>query len=413
MIGGRLCEVMALTGAFEPRPLVHSTGATWRIARFPLEFAMGDLRDGASVDRAMDGCDAVVHLARGGDAVMRRGLDNVLRAAVSHRVLRLVHISSVAVYGSEPPPDSVSEAAVTRSDLPYGNAKLEQEHRVLGYHRRHGLDVVILRPPNIYGPFASFTVGMVNALRSNGVAIVDGGRNPCNLVYVDNLVEAIFLALWRPEASGQVFHVTDPEPVSWERCITDHAALVGVDVPRVPAAALLRPPREHLLRDSLRALPGVLTDGEFWRPLMRLAMVKRGHTILSGWFGLLPERTQRAVRERLRRAASVRRNGSQERRFRADHPFIANQKRTVAHSSEKARRLLGYTAPVSYDEGMRLTAAWLRQAQLLPPQEPERQPVPAANPSGEIENPEAPMIVAVPPPDERKEQFLTEQYDQQ
>ena len=70
-IGGRLCEVMALSHAFEPRPFVHTTGSAWRIARFPLDFALGDLGDGRAVDRAMDGCDAVVHLARGNDEIGR------------------------------------------------------------------------------------------------------------------------------------------------------------------------------------------------------------------------------------------------------------------------------------------------------------------------------------------------------
>ena len=371
-IGGRLCEVMALTGAFAARPFVHSTGSAWRIARFPLEFAIGDLCDGASVNRAMDGCDAVVHLARGDDAVMQRGLENVLRAAVAHRASRFVHISSVAVYGSQPSPDSVSEATAQRSDLRYGNTKLEQEHRVLRYRRRYGLDVVILRPPNVYGPFASFTVGMVSTLRSHGVAIVDDGRNPCNLVYVDNLVQAIFLALWRPEAPGQVFHVTDPLPVSWERCITDHAALVGVEVPRVAAEELLPPARERVLRGELRALPEAIAESAFWRPLTRIPIVRRG-------FQSLPEQTKHAVRRWLGGSERVQRSGSQERRFRADHPFIAGQKRRVAHSSEKARRLLGYTAPVSYDEGMRLTEAWARQAQIL--DAPAPSPIRGASPA--------------------------------
>jgi len=354
LIGGRLCEVMALSGAFEPRPFVHSTGSAWRIARFPLDFAIGDLCNAASVDRAMDGCDAVVHLARGDAAVMRRGLENVLRAAVTHRVPRFVHISSVAVYGSQPPPQSTSEAPATRSDLPYGNAKLEQEHRVLRYRRRHGLDVVVLRPPNVYGPFASFTLGMVDTIRSHGVAIVDGGRNPCNLVHVDNLVEAILLSLWKPEAPGQVFHVTDGEPVSWERCITDHGALLRVEVPHVTTAELVPATRERLVRDSLRAL----SEGEVCRALARIPVVKRG-------FQSLPDQAKQAIRAWLRAREPVRRNGSPERRFRADHPFIAGQKRAVAHSSAKARRLLGYTAPVSYEEGMRLTEAWLRQARAL------------------------------------------------
>ena len=403
-IGGRLCEVMALTGAFEPRPFVHSTGSAWRIARFPLDFASGDLCDGGSVDRAIVGCDAVVHLARGNHAVMRRGLENLLRAAVRHRVSRFVHISSIAVYGSQPPAASVSEAApAKRSDSPYGNAKLEQEHRVLRYRRRHGLNVVILRPPNVWGPFGAFSVELVNAIRSRSAAIVDGGQNPCNLVYVDNLVEAIFLALWRPEAPGQVFFVTDREPVSWKRCITDHAALVGVDVPHVAKAELVEPARERLWRDSLRALPAVIADVEFRRVLTRIPLARRAMTLLSDWLPSLPGAAEQAVRGWLRGQERVRRNGSSEGGFRADHPCIAAQGRTVAHSSDKARRLLGYTAPVSYDEGMRLTAAWLREARILdglPLQKPEHEPAADANPPDEIEEAEAPMIAVVPPPDE-------------
>jgi len=365
-VGGRLCEVMALTGAFEPRPFVHATGSAWRIARFPLDFAIGDLCDRGSVDRAMDCCDAVVHLARGNDAVMQRGLDNVLRAAVAHSVSRFVHISSVAVYGSQPPAGSISEAApAKRSDLAYGNAKLEQERRVLRYRRRHGLNVVILRPPNVYGPFGVFSVELIKAIRAHGVAIVDGGRNPCNLVYIDNLVEAIFLALWRPEAPGQVFFVTDRAPVSWERCITDHAALVGADVPHVATAELVPPAREHLLRDSLRALPGVIADVEFRGVLTRIPLARRAMSLLSGWLPMLPGPAEQAVRAWLQGRASVRRNGSPERGFHADHPFIAVQRRMVAHSGDKARRLLGYTAPVSYDEGLGLTKAWLREAGIL------------------------------------------------
>ena len=61
-------------------------------------------------------------LARGNDAVMQRGLENVLRAAVTHRVSRFVHISSVAVYGSQPPAASVSEAAAAKRSAQPGHA---------------------------------------------------------------------------------------------------------------------------------------------------------------------------------------------------------------------------------------------------------------------------------------------------
>lgn len=365
-IGSRLCEVMALTRAFEPRAFVHSTGSAWRIARLPLDFAVGDLCDRGSVDHALEDCDAVVHLARGDDTVMRRGLENVLRAAVRHRVARVVHLSSVAVYGDHPPAESVSEDAPARwTDLEYGNAKLEQERRALRYWKRHGLNVVILRPPPVYGPFGSFTLGLIDRLQSRGIAIVDGGRNPCNLVYVDNLVEAILLALWRPEAPGQTFFVTDPDPLTWERCLLDHAALVGVDVPRVAAADLVRPPRQRLILDSWRALPGVIADPELRRVVTRIPVVKRTNDLLYRWFQALSEQTKETIRLSLRGPDRVVRQRPFEPRFRADDPYIAIQRRGVAHSCDKARRLLGYTAPVTYADGMRLTADWLRFARVV------------------------------------------------
>ncbi len=365
-IGGRLCEVLTLTGAFPFRALVHSAASAWRIARFPLDFAVGDLCDRAAVDRAVRGCDAVVHLAWGDHAVMQRGLENLLRAAVDQGVRRFVHISSVAVYGNHPPADSVSEAAPARpTDMAYGNEKLEQERRVLRHWKRHGLNAVILRPPNVYGPYAPFTVNLINKIRSREVAIVDGGRNPCNLVYVDNLVEAILLALWKPEAVGEVFFVTDPAVVTWEQCIRDHAALAGVEVARVAATALVPPRQEHILRDSLRALPHVLADRDLRHVLARIPVVRRAERLLYSWFQSLPEETRQGIRLSLRGPQRVQRNGAGERQFFSDETLIAAQERAVAHSSDKARRLLGYTAPVSYDEAMRLTEQWLRHAGII------------------------------------------------
>src|SRR6266446_260410 len=150
-IGGRLCEVMALTTGYTPRAFIHSTASAARITRFPLEFAMGDLCDSISVDQAMKGCDAVVHLARGESSVMQRGLDNLLKSAVKQQVSRFVHLSSVAVHGNLPPPESASgDAPIRPCDNPYGREKWKQEQRVLGWERHHGLPAVILRPPNVW-----------------------------------------------------------------------------------------------------------------------------------------------------------------------------------------------------------------------------------------------------------------------
>ena len=364
-IGGRLCEVMALTGAYETRAFVHSTASAWRITRLPIEFWVGDLTDRQTVDRAVRGCDAIIHLARGGRPVMQTGLENLLRAARVHGIRRFVHVSSVAVYGDDPAPESVSEDAPARPNgSAYGREKLEQERRVLRSHHRFGLPTVILRPPNVYGPFSWFTLNVLNKVRAGMLPIVDGGRNPCNLVGVDNLVYAMFLALDRADAVGETFFITDGQPVTWERCLTDHGRLLGVSVPRVSSADLLPPqPAERPVRDSLKALVRVLPAGEFRSVLRQIPIFRLAESRLYEWFEGLPEATRDRLRAAVTAAPAVQ---ASERRFSAADGLVASQRRTVAHSVEKAHRLLGYTPPVSYDEGMAVAAAWLRFARAIP-----------------------------------------------
>ena len=366
-IGGRLCEVMALTGTYTPRAFIHSTATAARITRFPIEFTIGDLRDGASVDRAVEGCDAIVHLARGEGSVMRAGLENLLQAAVRRKISRFVHISTVAVYGNLPPPESVSEdAPIRHCDNLYGREKLGQEKRVLKHAGTHGLPVVILRPPNVWGPYSHFSLEMVQKIRKGTLALVSNGSNPCNLVHVDNLVEAIILSLWKPEAVNQVFFVTDNPVITWKQCLEDQAALVKNSLPHVAEADLLVPPPERVWRESFKATPRVLVSGELRQQLRRIPLIRIVEEKLYAGFQSLSASTQQSLRSRLTGGSVpvVNRAASAARFVRDGLHFT--QLRSVAHSSEKARRLLGYTAPVRYEEGMALLEAWLHYARQLP-----------------------------------------------
>jgi len=366
-IGTRLCEVMTITGHWSPRLFVHSTASASRIARFPIDFVMGDLCDKNSVDRAIADCDAVVHLARGDNRVATTGLENVLRAASKQRCKRFVHLSSVAVYGNRPPPESFSEEAPPQpGDMAYGVQKLKEEQRVKRFGAAHGLPFVILRPPNVYGPFAHFTTNLIGKIRAAQMAIIDGGQNPCNLVYIDNLIEAILLSLWKPAAAGEVFFVTDSETVSWERCLNDHAALVGKPMPQASRTDLVSVPQERLVRDSVRLLRSVLFSEELRQAARKLPIVKSLESAIYTKMQRLSPETQQRLRVAL--AGPVNFHGTEpmaRNALRDDDPLIAAQQRTVAHSSEKAKRLLGYSAPVSYTEGMALTKTWLDEAGIL------------------------------------------------
>jgi nucleoside-diphosphate-sugar epimerase len=355
-----------LAAPFAYRALVHSTASAARLTRLSADLIIGDLRDRRSVAKAIRGCDAVVHLARGDTDVMRSGLENLLRSAVEEQVGRFVHISSVGVYGDSPPPESRLESApLKRTTNDYGNEKMVQERRVLRYASRRGLPVVILRPPNVYGPFSWFTQELIAKIRCGKLAIVENGNNPCNLVYVDNLIEAILLALWKPRAVGEVFFVTDFEPVSWERCLLDHAKMINVVVPRITAFKSLPVRRERMIPDSIRILPRVLLSGELRRILREIPVAKAIDSFMYTRFQSLSADLQQRIRLWINGPQRVESLESSNGNIDPLDNLIMAQGRTVAHSSEKAKRLLGYSSPVSYNEGMALTAAWLDYARIV------------------------------------------------
>ena len=80
-IGGRVCERLIQDGATRVRALVHNVQHAARIARLPIELCPGDLMDKASLDRALDGMEFVVHLGLGHGAVVWRGTRRLLEAA--------------------------------------------------------------------------------------------------------------------------------------------------------------------------------------------------------------------------------------------------------------------------------------------------------------------------------------------
>src|SRR5207237_9191061 len=107
-------------------------------------------------------------------------------ATTRQRVRRFVHMSSVATSGHDKTPESkFATAPLKETNLIYGNQKLRQERRVLHYGKKYGLPLVILRPPNVYGPFSTFTLGLLQKIRAGTMTTVDGGKNPSNVVYVD------------------------------------------------------------------------------------------------------------------------------------------------------------------------------------------------------------------------------------
>jgi len=145
------------------------------------------------------------------------GTRNVLEAARLANVRRLVFLSSSAVYGRNPPDSVVAERSPLRPNSIYGASKAAAEMLVHGYHAVFGLEVVILRPANIYGPrrrtssLASYL--LANALDGR-VSRVEVTGERFDLVHVDDVARACLQALDSSIAVGQAYTIGTGQPIT-------------------------------------------------------------------------------------------------------------------------------------------------------------------------------------------------------
>ena len=191
------------------RCLLRSTSKTERIDRLPIERALGDIRDLASVNAGMEGCDGTIHLAGVSSwneinspalmEIVEGGTQNVLAAASSRPAHRVVFVSSAtAVNGSDEPQvfNENSEFTLNDPELKYANAKLRAEALCRKAFLK-GVPVVIVNPAEVYGPADSnfVTAGnLVDFARASPVLVCRGGTS---VVYVEDVAAGIIAALER------------------------------------------------------------------------------------------------------------------------------------------------------------------------------------------------------------------------
>ena len=199
----------------------------------------GDLTDEGALRRGAEGADVVFHVAAlasdwGPWRTLHRtnvvGTANVVAAAAAAGARRLVHVSSASVHGFAGYRDRVETDPTPRSPYPYVETKRRAEEIV----RRHGIEHVIVRPGNVYGPRDRITsLPMLEAMRKGWMGVLDGGRRLTCPTYVGNLVEALVLAADAPCAAGRVYIVTDGLEITWRGWLDALAAALGVASPRL------------------------------------------------------------------------------------------------------------------------------------------------------------------------------------
>jgi UDP-glucose 4-epimerase len=228
--------------------------AVRRSSGLPNEVVVGNLAASTDWRPALSGCDAVVHLAARVH-VMDESSKNPLalyretntdatlslaRQAAAAGVKRFVFISTIKVNGEG------GDAAYREIDAPapadaYAISKWEAEQGLWRIARETGLEVVILRPPLVYGPGVKANFLRLMQLIHKGWPLPLGAiRNRRSLLYLGNLVDAIRLCVEHPAAAGQTFLLDDGEAVSTPDLIRAVAHAMGrtARLPAVPVSVI-------------------------------------------------------------------------------------------------------------------------------------------------------------------------------
>src|SRR3954463_12842393 len=184
-------------------------------------FVQGDIADPAAVAEAVEGCDAIVNFAaethvdrsilEGGDFLQTNiAGTNVLLETARERSMRLVHVSTDEVYGDVAPGESSREDDPLRPSSPYSAAKAGGDLLVLAHVRTYGVDALITRGSNTYGPNQYpeklLPLFVTNALDGAPLPLYGDGKQVRDWLYVEDHCSGIELALRQGEA-GEVYNV--------------------------------------------------------------------------------------------------------------------------------------------------------------------------------------------------------------
>ena len=317
LLGSHIAEQLIAAG--EPvRALVRPTSDTALLDEWKVDKVLGDVTDAESLRGAMRGVKRVYHAAaQVGDwgpwerfvAVTIDGTRNMLAAARDAGIERFLHVSSISAYGH---PDGegmvLDETAPLGVNLHkwsyYSRAKVEAENLVWAAHEAGHVPVTVVKPSWLYGPRDRASMPrLARAIRAGKAKLIGDGSNRLNLVYAGNEAEGCILAATKENALGQAYNLASDGVITQREYINKIAECLGC-------------------KPVTRGVP---------------YKVARSAAFLMEFFGHALQRKSPPLVTRY----SVWLIG-----------------RRCFFSSERARRDLGWTATVGYDEGIRRAVEW-------------------------------------------------------
>ncbi|MEK7526567.1 MAG: SDR family NAD(P)-dependent oxidoreductase [Patescibacteria group bacterium] len=239
-IGSNLVDRL-VAADIKVKALVRDANNIGKLNRKKVEIVEGDLTNYDSLDPVLDKVDVIFNLAAGlphhhlsGEQYKKTniiGLENLIKKAIEKKVGKVIHVSTVGVYGTNA--NNVDESFKPKPSDVYSRSKLAGERVVQKYKNK--IAVVIVRPTIAYGP-GDTRPGFLNLFKliKKGMFVPVGrGSNYFHTIYIDNLIDGLLLVATNKQAIGQDFIIGDDPCPTMKEILSLMYILLGKKMPRV------------------------------------------------------------------------------------------------------------------------------------------------------------------------------------
>jgi len=192
-----------------------------------------DILDYEQCKKASKGCYAVIHCAAILDEkspmlwkVNVDGTENIIKASAENKVERFIHLSTVGVHGRQK--GIVTETSQFNPETGYEKTKMCAEQKVQEFQEL--IHITILRPALVLGPneYWKKIIGLI----AKNFPLIGNGKNKWQMIYIDDLIDAIVFCLEHEETKDEIFIVAEEEGITLERLCIEIKKALGLE-PRV------------------------------------------------------------------------------------------------------------------------------------------------------------------------------------
>lgn len=240
-VGSFLVEKLLEKG-YTVKCLVRKTSNLRWLADLDIECFYGSLSDKNSLNRGIEDCDYIFHVAGvtkarteaeyfAGNFEGTRNLADVCLENTG-QIKRFVNISSQAAVGPSPTMMPIDESHTPNPLTYYGKSKLAGEQYVMQFTEK--MKITNLRPPAVYGPRETDILEFFRTVKTGVIPQLGGVDKYLSLIHVKDLVRGIHMAAENPVATGKTYFLTSAEPYSWKEISRIALKIFGKKGFRIP-----------------------------------------------------------------------------------------------------------------------------------------------------------------------------------